>query len=276
MKRLLLTAAATAALLATTAAQAGPFILSGTDADDHGGTNGIVNQTGWLYMQKALENMAPAVTNGNKVVTILGSTSSALDAATSAFSKSSLAGPGGWTFNTVSVADFGTFFGAGGTLGNSGLLMMDSGANISGGVVGTNFTAHATAINNFIGAGGGLFSQANGFQWLSALLPTITFTDIGTGGNSNPLAMTAAGTAAFPGLTNNDLSAGPWHGSFNNIGALTELADSPARSGWAGRDNVIIGGRTGSITNPVPEPASLALVSLALAAAGFAAKRKRA
>jgi hypothetical protein len=39
-----------------------------------------------------------------------------------------------------------------------GILMMDSDGNIGGGVSGTQFVPYATDINNFVGAGGGLFS----------------------------------------------------------------------------------------------------------------------
>ena len=54
---------------------AGPFILAGTDADadDHGSATASANVDGWLFMQKVLENLAPAVTNGNKTVVSLGS-----------------------------------------------------------------------------------------------------------------------------------------------------------------------------------------------------------
>lgn len=245
---------------------AGPFILAGTDADDHGFASGGANQDGWFFMQRSLENLAPGVTNGNKVVTILGSTSSALSAASSAFNLSSLVGAG-WSLQTVSVADFGTFFGAGGGLANSGILMMDSGGNVSGGVSGTNFTAHATAINTFLAGGGGLFSQANGYQWLSALLPSITVVN----SQATGLTLTAAGNAAFPGLTNADLSAGPHHNYFTNTGALPILATRTT-----GGQSVILGSSSGSITDPggpaVPEPATLLLLGAGFA--GIAAARK--
>ncbi len=54
----------------------GPFILSGTDSDDHGfnvGASGADNRDGWLFMQKAITNLGGAVTNGNKTVFILNS-----------------------------------------------------------------------------------------------------------------------------------------------------------------------------------------------------------
>jgi len=271
MKRFLIAAVVAASSLFAGAAYAGPYILAGTDADDHGFANGSGNQDGWFFMQRALENLAGSVTNGNKVVTILGSTLAAATAANSAFNLSSLAGAGGWTVNTVTTADFATFFGGGGTLANRGILMMDSGGNIGGGVSGANFVPFASAINNFVGGGGGLFSQANGYQWLSALLPELTVTSASATG----LTLTPAGQSAFPGLNNGDLSAGPWHSYFNNVGAIPVLATGlTANTPRA----VIIGSSTGSITNPgtVPEPTGLALVAVALVAAGFASKRKRA
>lgn len=267
-KNAILVLAVTGLLLASTA-NAGPFILSGTDADDHGGATGSANQTGWLYMQRALENLGVAVTNGDKVVTILGSSGKAGTAANSAFHFSSLVASG-WTVNTVSTSNFATFFAAGGGLDASGILMMDSGGNVGGGVQGTAFVPYATAINKFLGTGGGLFSQANGYEWLNTLLPELVVVDESNTG----LQLTAAGNTAFPGLTNGDLSSGPWHNSFTNVGGIPVLAISTNNG-----HNVVIGSSTGSITDPgssVPEPASIALVGFGLFAAAATRRRKTA
>lgn len=253
-------------------AVAGPFIFSGTDSDDHGGTSLGQNVDGWLFMQKALENLAANVTNGNMTVSILGSTSTAASAATSAFNLSTLPGLG-WSLETIASANFGTFFGAGGGLDNSGILMMDSGNNVSGGVDGSAFVPHATAINNFVGAGGGLFSQANGYDWVSALVPTLNVVNFSS---SNDLTLTAAGNAAFPGLTNADLSTGPWHNYFTNTNPIPVLATSPGPQG--GPEALILGASTGSITDPgdpgVPEPATLLLFGIGIAAAGRRMRRR--
>lgn len=144
--------------------------------------------------------------------------------------------------------------------------MMDSGTHVGGGVAGSAFTPYAAAINSFVGAGGGLFSQANGYQWLAALGLGVTVVSEAHQG----LALTAAGTAAFPGLNNGDLSAGPYHNSFSNVGAIPVLATSTITG-----SNVILGASGGSITQPdpvrAPDGGGFVLVYLGLAGlmAGF-------
>ncbi len=107
MKKLMLRIALTvAAAFGASSALAGPFILAGTDADDHGSATASANVNGWLFMQKVLENLAPGVTNANKTM-VTGRPS---NAANSAFNFSSLNGAGGWNIVTVSAANFSNFF----------------------------------------------------------------------------------------------------------------------------------------------------------------------
>jgi hypothetical protein len=260
---------------ALSSSYAGPFILAGTDADDHGSFSAGANQDGWFFMQRALENLAPGVTNGNKQVAILGSNpgTQAHNAALSAFNNSNLPGLG-WTVTTYNDAALGTFLSTGMT--GAGIVMMDSAGNVSGGASAaelTSFTTNANNINSFLGAGGGLFSQANGYGWVSALLPTLGVTNIQNTG----LALTAAGAAAFPGLTNADLSAGPWHNYFTNTGGLPVLATSTQAQTLG--QAVIIGASGGTVTDPdppmtgVPDGGSFVIVYLALGSLIIAFRR---
>jgi hypothetical protein len=276
----------TAAILVSigaSVAHAGPVILAGTDADDHGQSTATANEDGWLFMQRVVENLGPQVTNGNKIVAILGSTSTAAQAANSAFDKSSLVAQG-WTRANIGVSQLAGFFAGTGAVSsaNAGLILLDSGsANVGGGVDGTTFVPYASNINNFVGGGGGLFSQANGYQWLSALIPTLTV--VGTGGSG--IDLTAAGISAFPGLTNADLSAGPWHNYFTGFAPLGSFGNSGTNAiiiGAAGQGTPG-GGTGGTITNPggtgtgtgtVPVPASILLIVGGIALMTFRQMRK--
>lgn len=258
-------------------ALAGPFILSGTDADDHGSASATENIDGWFFMQRAIENLAGAssLTNTSMKVVNLGSTgSTAQAAATSAFTFSTLSSAG-WTFaNVDGVTDLEAFFDGTGThnVNNTSIIMMDSANNVGGGSSVAEravFTANASVIDGFLGAGGGLFSQANGYDWVNVLLPALT----APSESSTGIALTAAGSAAFPGLTNADLSAGPYHNYFDNFGSLSVFGTSTTT-----QNAIIIGSAGGSVTQPdpgnVPEPGTIALLGAGLFGLGLAQRRR--
>ena len=95
---------------------------------------------------------------------------------------SSIAG----TYNEVSinaVTDITSFLTGGSvtgvSLGNTGIIYMNSGANVVGGFTDAQVAAvnaQATALNSFVNGGGGLFTrepgrERRGFCWLTTLLP---------------------------------------------------------------------------------------------------------
>ena len=277
--KLALTVAAFAAPLT---AMAGPFIIDGTDADDHGFASGGQNKEGWLYIQRGLENIAAGsgLTRTQKTIAVLGSDSGqqAALAVQSAVSLSSALT--GWTvvlLNDSQITDFFNNTGSGLKSTDASLIYMDSTANnVSGGLSGTEqaiIDGFATAINNFVGSGGGLFSHSQTYGWLSALIPGLTTVCCGASG----IDLTAAGQAAFPGLSSADLSSGPYHNWFANTGQVpvlgTEQVTSNARA-------VILGGAGGSITNPtptgpVPEAATWMMMIFGFGMAGTALRYQR-
>ena len=278
MRLKLLLAVTTASLLAIAPAHAGVFIIDGTDADDHGSVSGGVTQQGWAYIQSGITNIASSsgLTLTNNSIAVFGADAGteAANAIGAAFTGSTLAGAG-WTINYLNDAQITDFFsgaGAVNTTNTSMIYIPTASGQISGGISGTEqaiLTTNATGIDAFLGAGGGLFSHTQAYGWLAALVPGIvvnSFSDTG-------LSLTAAGNSNFPGLTNADLSSGPWHNYFTNFGALPVLA-----TGSAGQA-VIIGGSGGSITVPppgaVPEPSTWAMMLLGFGMIGSAMRRSR-
>lgn len=288
MKRHLLSAITAAALLAATGAQAGPVIIDGTDSADHGTVSGGVNVQGWEYMQRALQNLAGAVDPTiAKRVTVIGTAAlqgQAYNAINSAFGLSGLSGSG-WTISYVNgAAAIGTALSSLST-STTGILYLSTAGLVGGDMDATELAAvnaNASAINAFVGGagnaalGGALFAQgetgAGAFGWLSTLISGIVTTDIGGGGLGTDITLTAAGAAAFPGLTNTDLAgADPWHEYFSgNLGGLSVLGVANDSTGVS--RNIIIGGGVGTTLQcgvpgtphcQTPEPGSLSLVALA-------------
>ena len=291
-------------LLSIATAQAGPIIIAGTDADDHGSVSQGENLNGWKFLQQGITNIGNAVTNAQKNAVCIGCNGGR---ASSAFSSAfDLSGLAGWTSTQLtSAADITNFFTGTGTvnLSNAGMIYMPTvDGNVSGGITDGQLgivNGNGTVINSYLAAGGGLFAQeqANssiGYVWLTSLLSTLqVFGDnIGGVSNSNTLQLTAQGKAQFPALTDADISnATPWHAYFTGgFGALQTLVVGDGDNIGGLNDAVVIGGgftrnggggviicglpNTPPCSTDIPEPDSLPLMLLALGGLAWASLRK--
>lgn len=294
MKQILIAAALGLSLGLSGLAVAGPVIIDGSDAEEHGSVVGGVNTAGWEYFQRGFENLLPQVGNGNTVAVCLGCTLNTQTAFASAFDLATK--PAGWTRETIDGAALITSYFAGTltrTLANTGLLYFPTGeGTTSGGITAAELAvlnANAIAINTFVGgaSGGGLFAHGQSgttgaWGWLTTLIPGIIPTSSGGSGN---LELTVAGATAFMGLTNADISgAQPWHEHFaGTFGGLQVLVQTT--SGPAGRA-VVLGGGAGTqigcglagqppCVNQVPEPMTLALLGIGLLGFGVSRRAKR-
>ena len=274
-------ALAAASLVFAGAVTAGPIIIAGTDADDHGSGNTTTNFNGWKFMQQAFTNLGGNVTNGKTTIVCIGCNGST---ASNAFNNAvALAGLTGWTTTSLtSVVDITNFFNGTGAVNtsNTGIVYMPTVAsNVGGGITDAQLVpvnANGIAINNFLAAGGGLFTQeqANssiGYGWLTSLLPGLVVKGDNSGGvaNSSVLQLTAQGNAQFPTLTNTDISnATPWHAYFTgSFGALQSLIVGDGDGVGGFNDTVVLGGGFaggGGTIVGVPEPETLPLLLLAI------------
>ena len=259
-------------------AWAGPIILGGDDLTDHGSRDSTGNQEGWLYIQLAISNLLGSQTRSGALTTDIVALGSE---ANPTFDTNNAGGAIGSAADvlgkTVSFYDGDTainqFFAdlAAGTVNPGVIWLAGTGArNDLDTSEGAALTSNAAAINAFVTSGGGLMSHGSGgnaYGWLTALLPGI----IETGGcSSRGATLTAAGNAAFPGLTdaNVDSNAGPCHSHFEgDFGGLTTLAfDGSGRSYiiGGGADTVIQCGRDGQPPCETPEPEVFHLLGIGL------------
>lgn len=261
-------------------AWAGPIILGGDDLTDHGSRTATGNQNGWLYIQLAINNLLGTQTRSGTLTTDIVALGSLADPA---FTSGDAGGAIGSAANvlgrSVSFYDGDTainqFFVdlAAGTVNPRVIWLAGTGAqNDLDSSEGAALTSNAAAINTFVTSGGGLMSHGSGstaYGWLSALLPGIIET---TGCSSGGATLTAAGNAAFPGLTNAniDSNAGPCHSHFEgNFGGLTTLALDGNRIGRSyiiggGAGTVIQCGLAGQPPCKIPEPEVFHLLGIGL------------
>ncbi len=283
-------ATAVALLLAGVSATANAgIIIDGTDANDHGSVSGGSNVNGWFYMQSALTALAGSNNAGTaKVLVDLGTSSGqARSAIDSAFDLSGL-GASGWTIQHVDgAANISTYLSSLST-SNTGILYLPTYNNASGDLDLSEMSAinaDAAKLDAFTLAGGSLFamgesnsgSNTGAYGWLNTLIPGLVAINVGTGGISSNITLTADGMSAFPGLTNTDLAgADPWHVYFTgSLGGLQVLGTAP---NGAFTRNLILGNVGGSITtSPVPEPSTLISAGIAgLVGLGVSLRRRQA
>lgn len=277
---------ATAVLGPSAQAGAGPVILGGDDLTDHGSVVGGLNMQGWLYIQKAIDNILNLPGNitrpgNNGRIAALGSapSSATLDDAGAAIGSAAAALGKSVDYYDGDVAINQFFVDLASGAANPAMLWIagTGSANDLDSLEGAALTANASAIAAFVNSGGGLMahgSLADAYGWLSAVVPGLMNVD---GCNGTGAALTPAGQAAFPGLSNSDIddTAGPCHSNFvGSLGTLQVLA----------RDgdglNFIIGGGSGTVIGggavvPTLSGWMLALLGGLLAATGFLVLHRR-
>jgi hypothetical protein len=246
------------------AALGGPVIIGGDDLTDHGCNDGEFNEEGWLYMQRALENIEPNVTRSNDgSIAALGSADVGgdiicSDAGSAIFHAAAAVGltvtyydghdaiDGFFADLESGASDPAVIWIAGTGADNN----IDDGDEDDSGAL----TENAQAISDFVSEGGGLFSHGTEYGWLFALLPDA----LATGeGDSDDLYFTPEGLDALPALTEDDINAGPWHNHFEgDFGGLQVLVRSNFIDDALGDDAaVILGGAQVTFEeNPTEEP----------------------
>jgi LPXTG-motif cell wall-anchored protein len=206
-------------------------------------------------MQRALENIKPNVRRANdNNVAALGSADTGSGAGAAIKSAATAAGLGVTYYNGgANITAFFSSLRAG--LTNPAIIWIsgdDASNDLSDDPTeGAALQANATTIADFVNSGGGLLSHGTDYRWLSGLLPGASTVNSGGGA----LQLTPEGVAAFPGITQSDINAGPWHNHFEgDLGGLNVLARSSTVRDAAGNNAaVIIGGSS------VRLPGSIAL-----------------
>lgn len=258
------------------AAVGGPVIIGGDDLTDHGEVDIDGNPLeGWLYIQRAIENIEPNVTRSNdNSIAALGSAPST---DTSDDAGAAIGVAADQVGMTVTYHDGGpaieAFFDdlASGAVNPAIIYVSGDGASNDIDTVEEvdALSNNAGGINDFVNDGGGLMSHGSEFGWLQALIPGIIVVD---DGSSDDLYFTPEGLAALPALLVSDINAGPWHNYFTgDLGGLDVLVRSSDINTCGGGEvtamavqecedaPVIIGGARVSITDDIDnEPTATA------------------
>lgn len=247
----------------------GPVILGGDDLTDHGGKDVGTGDSlqGWLYIEKAVGSIRAQVSRGNdNTIAAFGSSPSGATSSDAGAAIGQAAAKNGMTvqyfdgpaamtagFQSIQNGSYrpALIWIAGSDSSNN--LDSCSGAGTEGQVLIDN----AAIINAFVTQGGGLMSHGLCYDWLSALLPGLTTVD---SGGSSDLYKTPEGIVAFPGVSETDFNAGPWHNHFEgNFGGLSLLVRSNQVDDAAGQDAaVVIGGAQVTLTKQPAAPPTLA------------------
>ena len=191
----------------------GPVILGGDDLTDHGSVDGGGNAlTGWLYIQRAIENIGPNVTRAGNDGSIAALGSAAGSVATSSDAGAAIDLAGLKTARAVThyegAAAIDTFFTNLASTAAKPAIIHLAGTGASNDFDSneeTAITAHAAEIAAFVSSGGGLLSLGTYYGWLTALLPGAS-TGPSDGG---ALYFTADGLTDLLSLTVPDINTGP-------------------------------------------------------------------
>lgn len=253
---------------ASAAAAQGPVNLGGDDLTEHGSQDGAGNnQTGWLYMEKAIGQLKPNVTrpNDNSIAALGSAPAPVTSGGNAGAAIQAAADKNGMTVQHFDgAAEINSAFAAIANGTYSPAIVWVAGTDATNdldgcgedpGSEGEAITNNAGTLNTFVSEGGGLMSHGTCYSWLTALLPTVTTVEGGCG-TCNDLYLTAEGQAAFPGLSNADINSGPWHNHFQgDFGGLQVLARSSEIDDSTGTDAaVILGGASVNIVPPPPPP----------------------
>lgn len=271
------------AILCPRFASGGPVILGGDDLTDHGCVDSGVNEAGWLYIEKAVGNILNTPGNitrpGNDgSIAALGSAPSTATCSDAGAAIGSAAAALGKTVTYYDGAAALTQFFNDLTSGNVNPAMLwipgTDASNDLDSTEGAVLAANAQKIAAFVASGGGLmahgcdgeFDCQTAYGWLTVVLPGIV---VAEGCTVDGAMLTPLGQAAFPGLSDADIQAGPCHnhfeGDFGGLGVLARDGEGRAFILGGGSGTTLLGTRGA----PIGGPTIVVLLSTLLALLGI-------